>query len=189
MLDMAVLYNSIPVLLTLMFTQSYSVMGKLELVQSFCYKVEWSNSNVYDGLLCKGDDCAEVWYGEYGLSECLPFLLLADLKWPWCNLVCSWSVWFCWKLKGFCVTQLLFKGHNLSLVIWWGETPETLALHLDAWEPVSFKLCVITVTIRLNSLVLFLTSLTFIQGHSCTRYPDIFQLFILCEMDVCKDVL
>ena len=35
-------------------------MGKLELVQSFCFKVAGSNSNILNGWLCKGDDFEEV---------------------------------------------------------------------------------------------------------------------------------
>ena len=34
--------------------------GKIELVQSFCCKVAWSNSNAHDGWLCKEDDGEEV---------------------------------------------------------------------------------------------------------------------------------
>ena len=47
--------------------------------QSFCCKVVWSNSNVHDGWLCKGDDCEEVMYGKYWLLEHL-FLLLGLCK-------------------------------------------------------------------------------------------------------------
>ena len=48
-------YSLIPVWMTLMFTQGHRIMGKLELVQSFCCKVAWRNSNVHDGWLCKRD--------------------------------------------------------------------------------------------------------------------------------------
>ena len=58
-----------------MFTQGHRVTGKLELVQSLCCKVAWSNWDVQDGWFCKGDDCEKVFkYGEYRLSEHLLFL-------------------------------------------------------------------------------------------------------------------
>ena len=65
-LDMTALYSLIPVWMTLMFTQGHRVTKKLELVLSFCCKVEQSNSNIHDGWLCKEDDCEEALYGEYG---------------------------------------------------------------------------------------------------------------------------
>ena len=46
----------IPVWMTLIFTQGHRVMGKVDLVQSFCCKVTWSNSNGHDGWLCKEND-------------------------------------------------------------------------------------------------------------------------------------
>ena len=74
MLDTTKLYSFIPVWMTLMFTQGDRVTAKLELVHSFCWKVAWSNSNVYDSWLCKQDDCEQVLYGEYGrLSFCIRY--------------------------------------------------------------------------------------------------------------------
>ena len=49
MQDMTKFYSLIPVWMILMFTQGHRDMGKLEPVQSFCWKVAWSNSNVHDG--------------------------------------------------------------------------------------------------------------------------------------------
>ena len=78
MLDMTKLYNLIPVCVILMFTEGHRVTWKLKLVQSFCCKVAWSNSNVHDSWLCKGDDCEEVLCGEYRSFEHL--LLLFYVK-------------------------------------------------------------------------------------------------------------
>ena len=75
-LEVACSRSLIPVWMTLMFTQTHRVSGKLELVQSFCYKVVWNKSNTHDGWICKGDDCEVVLYGKYGLFEHLLFLLL-----------------------------------------------------------------------------------------------------------------
>ena len=52
MLDMTRLCSIIS--MTVMFTQGHRVPGNLELLQLFCCKVVWSNSNVCDGCLCKG---------------------------------------------------------------------------------------------------------------------------------------
>ena len=52
--------GSVPVWMTLMFTQGHRVMEKLKLVQSFCCKVALSNSNVHNGWLCKRDDNEEI---------------------------------------------------------------------------------------------------------------------------------
>ena len=41
-------------------TQGHRVTRKLEFVQSFCCKIVWSNWNICDGWLCKGDDHEEV---------------------------------------------------------------------------------------------------------------------------------
>ena len=49
MLDRTKVCSMIPVLMILKFTQGHRVMGKLELVQSVCCEVAWSNSNVCDG--------------------------------------------------------------------------------------------------------------------------------------------
>ena len=46
--------------MTLTFTQGHWVMGKLDHLQSFYWKVSWSNPNVQDGWSCKGDDQKEV---------------------------------------------------------------------------------------------------------------------------------
>ena len=59
-LNMTKLYSLIPVWMTLMFIQGHSITGKVELVQSFCCKVAWSNADVFDGWLCKEDDGEEV---------------------------------------------------------------------------------------------------------------------------------
>ena len=47
-LDTTTLYSLIPVCMALMFTQGHGGTGKLELVQSLCCKVAWSNSKVDD---------------------------------------------------------------------------------------------------------------------------------------------
>ena len=60
LLNATILYSLIPVWMTLMVTQGHMVKGNLELVQSFCCKVAWSNSNVLDSWLCRGDGCEEV---------------------------------------------------------------------------------------------------------------------------------
>ena len=52
-LNTSSLFSLIPVWMTLMFTQGGSVMGKVELVQSFCCKVAWSNSDVHDDYVGK----------------------------------------------------------------------------------------------------------------------------------------
>ena len=46
----------IPVWLISTFTQGHSHKRKLELVQSFHYKVTWSSLNIHSGWLCKVDD-------------------------------------------------------------------------------------------------------------------------------------
>ena len=61
-----------------MFIQGHGVMGKLEHVQPFLWKVAWSNSNVQDGWLCQGDDCEEVLYGKYGQFMYLVFMFVVD---------------------------------------------------------------------------------------------------------------
>ena len=60
MLNTAKLYSQIPVWLILTVTRGQRVTGKWELVQSFFYKMAWSNPKVCDGSLCKGVDCKEV---------------------------------------------------------------------------------------------------------------------------------
>ena len=60
MLNMAQLHSLIPVLMVWAFIQAHRVVGKLELVQSFCCKVTWSISNICDGWLCEEDYCEEV---------------------------------------------------------------------------------------------------------------------------------
>ena len=77
MLDTTKLNSFILAWMTLMFTQGHThrVMAKLELVQSFCCKVSWINSDVLDGWLCREGDCKEVLYGKYGSFEHLLFLL------------------------------------------------------------------------------------------------------------------
>ena len=56
MLNTTKRYSLIPVWMASIFTQDHSVMRKLELVQSWCSKVAWSN----DGSSCKEDDCEKV---------------------------------------------------------------------------------------------------------------------------------
>ena len=56
------LHSLIPVWITLIVTQGHRVMGKLEFKHSFLSKIAWSNWNVGDGSLCKGDNCEEVLY-------------------------------------------------------------------------------------------------------------------------------
>ena len=67
MLDTTKVNSLIPVWMTLMFTQGYRVVGKLELVQSFCCKVAWNNSNVGDGWhwLCEMNVKKSCKYDEY----------------------------------------------------------------------------------------------------------------------------
>ena len=54
------MYNLIPVWMAVMVTPGLRVTGMLELVQSFCGKVAWSNWSFHEGWLCKGNDCKEV---------------------------------------------------------------------------------------------------------------------------------
>ena len=56
------------------FSQSHWVMGKLELEQSFCCKVEWSNSNVQNDYVRKATVKKSCKYGKYGSFELLLFL-------------------------------------------------------------------------------------------------------------------
>ena len=63
--------------MTLMFTQGHQVMGKLGLAQSFYCKVAWSNTDIQDGWLWKGDDYEEALYGKYESYELLLFSLLS----------------------------------------------------------------------------------------------------------------
>ena len=73
MLSTTNLYSLIPVWMTLMFTQGHRVTGKLELVQSFCWKVTWSSSNVdYVREMPVKKSCK---CGDYGSFEHLLFLL------------------------------------------------------------------------------------------------------------------
>ena len=70
-------------------------MGKLEVVKSLCGKVAGSNWNVHYGWLCKGDDCEEALYGEYGSFEYLLFLLKFLLSFEELgNLRTSWETCF-----------------------------------------------------------------------------------------------
>ena len=74
-LNMTKLCILIPVWMTLIYTQGHRVTGKLELVQSFCYKVAWNNPNIRDGWLCKENGREEVllvW--RYGSCEHFLFL-------------------------------------------------------------------------------------------------------------------
>ena len=49
-------------------------MGRLELMKSFCCKVEWSNPNVFDGRLYKGDDFKEALYACVWIDWAFVFL-------------------------------------------------------------------------------------------------------------------
>ena len=51
MIDMIRLCMLIPAWMTLIFTQGYRVLRKLELVQSFCCNVAWSSPNICTGLI------------------------------------------------------------------------------------------------------------------------------------------
>ena len=53
-------YNQYSVWMTFVFTQGHRVPEMLELVQSFCCKVAWSNPNVRIGWLCRWVDCKEI---------------------------------------------------------------------------------------------------------------------------------
>ena len=79
MLDMTKLYSIIPVWVTLTFSKGHRVTEKLELVQALSCTVAWSNQNVHDVWLCKGDDLEEVCYGEYGSFVHLLFSLFWEI--------------------------------------------------------------------------------------------------------------
>ena len=68
------LYSLIPVWMTLMFTDDHRVTGQLELVQSFCCKVAWSDSDVRDYWLKEMTVKKSCKYGKYGLFEHLLFV-------------------------------------------------------------------------------------------------------------------
>ena len=52
--------KEIPIRMTLVITQGRGASGKLAFVQLFCCRVAWSNPNVRDDWLCKGDDREEA---------------------------------------------------------------------------------------------------------------------------------
>ena len=61
---------------------SLKVAGELELVQSFCFNIAWSNPYAFDGWLCKGDEAKKSSKcGEYGLLGHLLFLYLVLSVW------------------------------------------------------------------------------------------------------------
>ena len=65
--------------MALMFNQGHRVTEYLELMQSFCWQVARSNSNVHDCWLCKIDDCEEALYGEYRSFGLVLFLFISVL--------------------------------------------------------------------------------------------------------------
>ena len=68
-------YSLIPEWMTLMCTQGHRVTGKLELVQSFCGKDAWSNSNVCDvDYVIKMTVTKSCKHGKYWTFEHLLFL-------------------------------------------------------------------------------------------------------------------
>ena len=60
MLDMIKVYSMISLWMTVVFTWGHTVTGSLKLVLSCCFKVVRNNPNVYDGWICKGDDCEQI---------------------------------------------------------------------------------------------------------------------------------
>ena len=93
MLDITKLYSLISVWMTLMFTDGDRVMGKLKLLQSFYWKVAWSNSNVNDGWLCKGDDYGEVYVWQIWVVWA--FALLGFSFFFMCVCVCVLFLFVC----------------------------------------------------------------------------------------------
>ena len=65
MLSATKLYSLVPDWMTMMFTQGHMVMGKLELGQSFCCKVAWSNSNLMVDYVKEMTVKKFCKYGEY----------------------------------------------------------------------------------------------------------------------------
>ena len=92
MLNTIKLYGLIPVWLTFMFTQGHRVTRRLELVQSIRCKAVWSNWNICNGWLCKGDDCKEVLkYSRYVPFEHLLFLFRFVIIWE--KSSCEYTLW------------------------------------------------------------------------------------------------
>ena len=113
-LDMTKLCSLIPVWMILMFPQVHRVLGKLDLVQSFCWKFACSDSYVHDGWICEGYDCEEVLYGEYG-----SFLAFAVLE---CDLLWKYFHWIsvCLSLGMICIfTAQSFSKYHPSKGYWW----------------------------------------------------------------------
>ena len=71
MLNTTKLYSLIPVWMTLMLTQGHRVTGKVELVQSFCRTVAWSNSNVHDDWLREMAVKESCQYRKYISIDCV----------------------------------------------------------------------------------------------------------------------
>ena len=74
MLHTTKFYGLIPVWMTLRFTQGHRITWKLELAQSFCCKVAWSNPNVMVDYAWQVKKSCEN--GEYGLFEHWLFIFL-----------------------------------------------------------------------------------------------------------------
>ena len=110
-----VLNSTVWVWITLIFTQGHRVMGKVELVWSFCCKVTWSYSSLHDGWLCKGDDCKEVpiKYGEYGSCERLLFFLFVCS----CSLFKNESTTVTWLCFDPCYRFFSLRIYHYSFVL------------------------------------------------------------------------
>ena len=86
MLDMTRVKSILGVWMTVTFTQSHRVTGKLELVQLFCCKVSRSSPYVCDGSSCMGDHFTEdlqVW------RECIVWVLavlVISISWTRINV-------------------------------------------------------------------------------------------------------
>ena len=82
-----ILYSLIPV----EWPEGHRLTGKVQLVQSLCCKIAWSNSNIHDGWFCKEDDCEKVLYVEWiwivWAFALLDFLLLFCFIWVWFGVV------------------------------------------------------------------------------------------------------
>ena len=93
MLDTGTLYSLCPVWMTLtLFTQGHRLMGKIELLQSFCWNFAWSSWSVCDSWLCKGDDCEEV-LSVWWISIVWAFALLVETVCLQKVSSLLWAVW------------------------------------------------------------------------------------------------
>ena len=114
MLHTTKLYCLIPVWMTLMFSQGHRIIGKLELVQSFCYKVAWSNWNVCDGWLCKEDECEEI-------------LLV-------------WQIWIIWKYALLFI-DLSMPEYVYNYCMMWQDVLKAGSNHVYRLTFWSFQVC------------------------------------------------